>query len=80
MKTEELFTIVLTGLMASSLVTAVWAQSPTYKMTTHSPHQITTPDKENNWLQTISCACTDRSSLGSTRPGGRGRSSWSGSL
>jgi hypothetical protein len=45
MKTKQLFTLFLAGLMVTGLVTTAWAQLPTLKMTAETPNQITTPDK-----------------------------------
>jgi len=43
MKTKQLFKLALVGLMVTNLVTTVWAQSPTMKMTTDIPESITAP-------------------------------------
>lgn len=45
MKIKSLLTLTLIGLMLNVLLAPVRAASPTYKMTTAIPHQITTPDK-----------------------------------
>ena len=45
MKTNMLLTPILTVLAALCLTPSVWAGLPTFKMTTETPHQITTPDR-----------------------------------
>ena len=48
MKSKALFTAVLAAVMATSLTTPAWAESPTYQMTTDIPLSITTPDSGEN--------------------------------
>ena len=53
MKTKSLFTLALTMVMVSGLVTAAWAQPPKMKMTTEIPPGIATPDKLETRLGTL---------------------------
>jgi len=52
-KTKSLFTLALTMVMVSGLVTAAWAQPPKMKMTTEIPPGIATPDKLETRLGTL---------------------------
>ena len=45
--------VFLTGLLATSLVTAAWAGSPKMKMTTDIPQSITTPDNVDTSIGTL---------------------------
>jgi hypothetical protein len=52
-KTKSLFTLALTMVMVSGLVTAAWAEPPKMKMTTEIPPGIATPDKLETRLGTL---------------------------
>ena len=53
MKTKNVFTLVLVGLMMISLATAVWAKPPKMKMTTPIPLEITTPNEVETSIGTL---------------------------
>ena len=53
MKAGHLLKLVLTLIVAAGLAVPAWAELPTYKMTTHTPHQITTPDKVETPIGTL---------------------------
>jgi hypothetical protein len=53
MKKRSLFTLVVAGLMAVSLTSAVWAAPPKMKMTTDIPASITAPDKVDTSIGTL---------------------------
>ncbi len=50
---KSLFTLALSLLLAAGLAAPAAAQAPTYKMTTHIPDKITTPDKVETSLGTL---------------------------
>ncbi|MGD8531189.1 MAG: DUF1254 domain-containing protein, partial [Syntrophobacterales bacterium] len=53
MKPKSLFTLALTVLMATNLVTITWAKPPKMEMTTDIPPGIATPDKLKTRLGTL---------------------------
>jgi len=53
MKIKRSITQTLGGLMAVSMATSAWAQSPKYKMTTPIPEEITTPDTVETSIGTL---------------------------
>ena len=53
MKPKSLLILAITGLMAASLATTAWAQSPKLKMTTDIPASITAPDKVETSIGTL---------------------------
>jgi hypothetical protein len=53
MKTKQLFTVVVTGLMMLGLTTTAGAKAPKMKMTTSIPEEIITPDKVETSIGTL---------------------------
>lgn len=53
MKTKQLFTLALAGLMMSSLAPVSLAKPPQMKMTTDIPASITAPDKVETSIGTL---------------------------
>ncbi len=53
MKTSNLMTLTLAGLMVTSLTASAWAQSPKLKMKTPIPPEITTPNKVETSIGTL---------------------------
>ncbi|MHC4205124.1 MAG: hypothetical protein ACYSTT_10775, partial [Planctomycetota bacterium] len=53
MKTKQLFTAVLAGVMLAGLTATAGAKAPKMKMTTPIPEEITTPDKMKTSIGTL---------------------------
>ena len=53
MKTRYLFKLTLALIVIAGMAAPAFAQLPTYKMTTETPHQVTTPDKVETTIGTL---------------------------